>query len=163
MGRPANTHMIEGHHYRVLADGCWEWLLTKNHRGYGLVSVLDHSMSAPRWSYILANGPIPGGLCVCHRCDSRACVNPAHLWLGTQRDNCQDAVAKGRNCRGEGHGMAKLNSRQVSVIRHAADFGTPQSFLAQCFGVSQSTIQSVTSKHHWQSLEVTNARSTTPG
>lgn len=64
--------------------------------GYGKLKSDDGLIGAHRASWILANGPIPDGLCVLHRCDNPPCVNPAHLWVGTHADNAADKVAKGR-------------------------------------------------------------------
>ena len=83
-------------------DGCWLWQGSRNNKGYGQLSkggrsggsVLTH-----RYSWEIHNGPIPDGLCVCHRCDNPPCVNPEHLFLGTYKDNAVDRRDKGRNTR----------------------------------------------------------------
>jgi len=79
-------------------DDCWEWQATKYRNGYGNIWVPaeGRKLLAHRYSYALANGPIPDGFVVCHTCDNRSCVNPGHLWMGTQGDNLRDMVAKGR-------------------------------------------------------------------
>ena len=85
-------------------SGCWEWRGVKNKAGYGLVSYQKGpgaanrtSTSAHRKFWELTQGPIPGGLQVNHKCDNRACINPDHMFLGTQTDNIRDMIGKGRN------------------------------------------------------------------
>lgn len=86
--------------------GCWEWQKTKDRVGYGRLKVSLGSRdsfrheSAHRYSYLLFVGEIPTGMCVLHKCDNRSCVNPGHLFLGTQKDNIRDMHAKGRGPRG---------------------------------------------------------------
>jgi hypothetical protein len=75
---------------------CWEWLATKNNKGYGRIQVNGKSRLAHRISYGLKNGEIPRGLEVLHKCDNPLCVNPKHLFLGTHKDNLQDMAKKGR-------------------------------------------------------------------
>lgn len=79
---------------------CTLWTGLKRHK-YGCFHA-PHMVSAHRYAWELAHGPIPDGLCVLHRCDTPACVNPAHLFLGTHADNVADKVAKGRQARGDG-------------------------------------------------------------
>ncbi len=83
-------------------EGCWLWVGAKQHNGYGYLHSGGHSIRKPlrahRVSWELHNGPIPDGLRVLHSCDTPCCVNPAHLFLGTQSDNMKDCAAKGRVC-----------------------------------------------------------------
>lgn len=75
---------------------CWEWAAACNSSGYGHIKLDGAMILAHRLSWILANGPIPDNLCICHTCDNRTCVNPDHLWLGTRADNNSDMTKKGR-------------------------------------------------------------------
>lgn len=84
------------------ANGCWNWTGAISDTGYGsFTGDGGVDVSAHRFSYQLHNGPIPAGLVICHNCDNRACVNPAHLFLGTQQDNVDDMMKKGRYVSGQ--------------------------------------------------------------
>jgi hypothetical protein len=81
----------------VKTDGCWLWQGSVGSHGYGMVTYYGTQTTAHRVAYILTHGDIPPEMVVCHSCDVRRCVNPAHLWLGTQKANVRDAMGKGRN------------------------------------------------------------------
>lgn len=88
---------------RSSSEGCWEWKGGRGLRGYGKFWLNPRTLPAHRFSWELANGPIPDGLFVCHHCDNPPCVRPDHLFLGTPKDNQQDAIAKGRSVPLEQH------------------------------------------------------------
>jgi hypothetical protein len=76
---------------------CWLWMGAKKQYGYGMCNINDKTYLAHRIAYTLACGPIPDGLLVCHKCDTPACCNPAHLFVGTDSDNVEDMMRKGRH------------------------------------------------------------------
>lgn len=82
---------------RKKANGCWIYRGAVNTNGYPQVSINRSIWLAHRLSYTITFGPIPQGLKVCHKCDVRNCINPNHLFLGTQKDNIDDMLKKGRN------------------------------------------------------------------
>jgi len=128
---------------------CWVW---QGHlsRGYGHMRVGDRKLSAHRISWAVHNGPVPLGLCILHRCDTPACVNPTHLFLGTKADNNRDRNAKQRHASGEQNGSAKLSEAEVLSIRaRYAMGGVSQRELAARFGVDLSNISRVLSRKHW--------------
>jgi hypothetical protein len=134
---------------------CWMWQGVSTLGGYGVLTVARKRTYAHRLSYSLFVGEIPDGMCVCHKCDTPSCVNPAHLWLGTHSDNTRDAVAKGRwgpqlhpesyrhrkRMVGANNPKARLTWEQVAEIKATfARGGVSKVSIARQYGVPESTI-----------------------
>lgn len=136
--------------------GCWLWMAGLNGRGYGQLCAGDRKkgnrrvISAHRLSWELTFGEVPEGLQVLHQCDTRPCVNPQHLFLGTHQDNMADKVHKLRQCRGERHGSALLTKLEVDAIRQLREVGRPITKIARCFDISKSTVRSIVSGKAWR-------------
>lgn len=93
-------------------------------------------------AYEMVYGPTPPGVCVLHKCDTPACVNPNHLRLGTHADNMADKVRRGRQARGERHTRAKLTRNDVDAIRWAVSMGVSHRRLAEAYRLSSGAIAS---------------------
>lgn len=130
---------------------CWEWAARLNNDGYGGFFLDSKGRMAHRVSWTIHRGAIPPGLNVCHKCDNRKCVNPKHLFLGTNRDNTTDAMKKGRMAKGVKSGMAKLTNEDVEEIRNAY-LKEVISFkaLGARFNVSEATAICVVKRRTWK-------------
>ena len=142
-------------------SGCWMWLGTSvGPMGYGAIHRDGKNVLTHRLSWELANGPVPKGLYVLHKCDNPVCVRPDHLFLGTLKDNFEDMRQKGRwynhfahvtyTHRGEEAGTAKLTAGKVKKIRALRATGewTLQK-LADTFGVSKRNILFIVQRKSW--------------
>lgn len=129
--------------------GCWLWTGNVSSDGYGHFWNRGRDEKATRYAYRTMVGRIPDGLWVLHRCDNPSCVNPAHLFVGTPRDNVLDMFAKGRGNppRGERHHQAKLTAEDVEAIRST---GGPAWRLAEKYGVCASHIRRVRRGRVWR-------------
>lgn len=131
---------------RVTESGCWLYGGLVDQNGYGVVKAGGVPTRAHRYAYQLAKGSIPDGLHVCHTCDTPPCINPDHLYVGTNADNMRDRRERGRYATGDAHPYAKLTQAQVAEIRRThrsrhKDFGTVA--LAQKYGVHRTYITSI--------------------
>jgi len=126
----------------------------KDKNGYGWQRALGER-KAHRVAYAKANGPIPRGMLVCHRCDNPRCVNPDHLFLGTNQDNVDDMMQKGRyrfvghSQKGEKNGNSRLTQEQVDDIRSRYKRGMGP-LLAKEFGVGIFMINRIIRKDAWK-------------
>lgn len=137
---------------RKTRKGCWLFNGATNHSGHGRFWDGTRLVQAHRFSYSIANGNIPEGLQVLHTCDVPNCVNPDHLWLGTNYDNVQDKVSKGRQqkLKGSQHGRAKLNEADIFAIRerYAEGDGSYRS-LGREYGISHTMIRYIVKGDNW--------------
>ncbi len=120
--------------------------------GYGGFGLHGQKRGAHRLSYEWANGPIPKGMYVLHKCDVPRCVNPSHLFLGTAKDNAQDMVSKGRNPHGVTHTYAKLDDEKVLEMIKLADTDIPRLELARRFGISLRHLYKILSGKSWSHI-----------
>lgn len=135
-------------------SGCWEWQGSRLPTGYGRWrNAADKIELASRAAWRLFKGPIPDGMFILHHCDNPACANPAHLFMGNQRDNMLDMWGKARarpgTSRGEKHGMSKITKEIVLAIRASDEQGT---VLAARYGLAPATIGDIRKRRTWKHI-----------
>jgi hypothetical protein len=156
-------------------DDCWLWTASLRNKGYGAFAYTlgDRIIQdrAHRFSYALHVGPIPDGLCVLHRCDTPACVNPRHLFLGIKADNNVDMLAKGRHVpactytrrgpndpagkhpKGVSHPNARLTPEIIRSVRAYRVAGLSFSQLARKYGIGIKHAHSIVHRKVWKHVE----------
>jgi hypothetical protein len=137
-------------------NGCWEWTGYIMPNGYGNMKVRrDNGILvneyAHRFSYEIHKGPIPEGMYVCHKCDNRKCVNPEHLFIGTQKDNIHDMDRKGR--RVVRPGTQKITRKDAENIRLLHRKGVHVDILAEKYGLKPCTIRNIIAYRLWKNEE----------
>jgi hypothetical protein len=147
--KPITKDRIESKVERIPESGCWVWMGTTTMRGYGQIESFKRKHYAHRASYEAFIGPIPEGMNVCHACDNVYCVNPAHLFLGTQKQNLEDMARKGRSTFGEKNPMAKLSAKDVEDIKYLITTEVSNKSLALKYGVSTKTINLIKQGKRW--------------
>ena len=155
-----NEQQVERFFYYVSRRGddeCWLWEGTRDKHGYGIYSVNSILYKAHRAMYYFYYGEFDTSLMCCHSCDNPSCVNPHHLWLGTQRENSLDRHRKGRtrtgHLFGEDNPSAKLTSNDVLWIRENYNpkvWSTRK--LAKKFKVSQTKIRQILNREAWKHI-----------
>lgn len=131
--------------------GCWLWARGLATRGYGQARFAGAAVSAHRLSWLAFHDEEPGQRFVCHRCDTPACVNPDHLWLGTARENLADMDKKGRRVvvRGENAPWAKISDCQARDIDRQLRDGRRHSDIAADVGCSLATVSRIAKGNAW--------------
>lgn len=135
--------------------GCILWGGYVHKNGYGMISTgrrPPKTLRAHRLAYELAFGPFDNTLFVCHRCDTPLCCNPAHLFLGTAKDNAADAASKDRTPHGNKNHNAKLTASIIIEIRNRHAAGESYKSLADCFHVTTVTIGHVVTRKTWKRI-----------
>ena len=145
--------MIEGRYEVLPFSGCWLWMGALTKKGYGKIRVGKLDVRAYRVSWELENGPIPDGLNVCHRCDIPACINPKHLFVGTQKENIADCKNKGRmkvfgkrRQDGENNHNSRLDWEKVRDIR---THRVSKAEFARLYGVSFKAVKNIWDFKAW--------------
>lgn len=138
-------------------DGrCWLWTKATNRSGYGLFGGNSTSYLAHRLAFRLSGKEIPQGFGVLHTCDTPGCINPSHLYAGTQADNMRDCRDRGRMirgyCVGEAHGRHVLKEQHVKEIMNLLSINISQDVIGRIFEVSQGTVSNIKNGKNWKYL-----------
>ena len=155
MGRPRLPFVERFNEYwePITETGCWIWTGKGERYGHMRTGYVNDgnrkTQAAHRISWEIHVGEIPEGLRVLHKCDTPSCVNPAHLFIGTDRDNMDDMLAKGRSARGEANCKAKLLPADVIYIRESSKSAIE---LSKIYLVTPTTIHDVRIRKTWKHL-----------
>lgn len=134
-------------------SGCWLWLGGTNQKNYGHIwsSELKRHERAHRMVYQILIGAIPAGQQLLHRCDNPYCVNPDHMFVGSNAENMADRDAKGRQARGESCALAKLTEDQVRAIRQSSGSHVA---VGKQFGTSAMNVADIRHRRTWKHIGV---------
>lgn len=130
-------------------SGCLEWTGSVVRGGYGYIIRKRKKIMAHRYWYELHVGPIQPGEVLCHRCDNPRCIEPKHLFIGSQAENISDKVRKSRQARGEKIATAILTAEQVVALRQEYAEGARQVDLASKYGIHQTSVSLIVRRKNW--------------
>jgi len=159
----------------ITETGCWIWIKCVNEWGYGQIKINGKSLSVHRVSWEIHNNkPVPQGMLVCHKCDTPSCINPYHLFLGTNKDNVRDSVSRGRRAKpsvrftfsgrkhkeaikarwsrarsGELNNKSKLSNNDVLNIRKDS---RPLSIIAEEYGICVNHVSRIRCMVQWKKI-----------
>ena len=136
--------------HHIPDTGCWIWAGNSTDRGYGQIIIRGKKYYAHRVMYEQTfNVTLDKKDVICHVCDNPSCVNPEHLFRGTQADNLRDMARKGRSTKGEKNSRAKLSEGQVKIIKHAIKQNWSDEQIAERFEVCRQTINLIRNGKRW--------------
>jgi HNH endonuclease len=138
--------------YFTKTEFCWLWVGNKLPKEYGQFYFSHKKILAHRFSYLYHFGNLPQSLDVLHTCDNPSCVNPEHLFLGTNQDNVNDKVAKNRQRKGERIPSSKLNAKEVLEIRAKSVNGESSSSIAKEYAVNRRNISFIINRTTWKHI-----------
>lgn len=136
----------------ITKNKCWQLTKFLTIRGYGRIAVKDKSILAHRYSYKIFKGNIPKKLLVCHSCDNPKCINPDHLWLGTNADNALDKSQKKRGNQPSGKRKAKLNKEQVKNIKKMLKNGSSYKEITKKYNLTSHSVYNIKVKKTWKNI-----------
>lgn len=137
------------------SSGCWLWHGSISSTGYGNIKFKGKVICVHRYAYERWVDIIPDGLYVCHTCDTRNCINPDHLFLGTHKDNMEDMTRKGRRC-GELNSSSKLTEKNVKEILASPPGSTKE--LAKKYKIHRSTVNAIKAGKLWGHVKASRKR-----
>jgi hypothetical protein len=141
-------------------SGCWLWTGPRFTNGYGVVCIGGTKRTgAHRYAWSTVHGQIPAGMVVCHVCDTRLCVRPEHLFVGTHLDNIRDMIKKGRQSwvglapKGTDCSLSKVTEEEVREIRELRAAGTLLKDIAPRYGITLSAVSKIARRSTWAHVE----------
>lgn len=153
LGRPKRTaEQVEADFLSrfTKTEGCWIWHGTIEKQGYGVLQIEKKQWRAHRYAYVRAYGPIADDVLVCHKCNTKLCVNPEHLYAGTHKENMRDTVIAETQA-GQHNGRAKLTEADVIEIRRLyAEDDRSQSWIAARYKIAQTRVSDIVRGLQWK-------------